>query len=393
MAGRAGRRGLDTTGSVYIIPAMCRELPTRSDIQRLTAGAAPAMESRFKLHLTLVLRLTLAGTDAAAFARQTMMASNFDARAGACQAELDSIEAEIAELGAPTADEQALAELANHAQTGSQKSKRRAQHALHAAETGSLAGAAAMRQRRSLLDHLRANAARAVTEALTYIDETVRLAIEVLHELAFIVDGKATPKGIAAAHIHETNALATATLMCSGDLDDLDAKHLAALLSGFYPLRTADAPSRPPAPMAAAVATLSAALDQSEEVHARYAFDVAESTSYHTAMAVPMLRWCDAQTATQCEGVLAGLESVGVFRGELIKAVLKVNAAAKELATVAALLNKPALACTLDQVCGLTLKHIATSQSLYLELHADAPRQLSTSPSDEDADDNGRTDR
>jgi len=393
MAGRAGRRGLDTTGNVYVLPAMCRELPTRSDIQRLTAGAAPAMESRFKLHLGLILRLRLAGTDAVAFAQQTMMANTIDARAGATQVELAGFEAEIDDLGNPTTDELALAKLAEQARTGSQKSKRRAQHALRDAEQSEMAEAASMRDRRRLLQHLRANATRAIAEARTYIKETVRLAIEALEELAFVSDGTVTAMGIAAAHIQETNSLATATLMCSGELDSMDAKHLAALLSGFYPLRTTDTPGQLPAQMVGAISVLTAALERTEEVHARYTFDVAESMGYHTGLVAPMLRWCDAETATECEGVLAGLEAVGVFRGELIKAVLKVNAAAKELATVAALLNKPALACTLDQICGLTLKHIATSQSLYLELHADTPRQLSAPPSDEDADSDGRADR
>ncbi|KAK3870147.1 hypothetical protein Pcinc_024603 [Petrolisthes cinctipes] len=53
MAGRAGRRGLDTTGTVVIL---CKvEVPEMSDLHRMMLGKATKLESQFKLTYSMIL--------------------------------------------------------------------------------------------------------------------------------------------------------------------------------------------------------------------------------------------------------------------------------------------------------------------------------------------------
>lgn len=55
MAGRAGRRGLDTIGTVVI---MCRdEIPEQSDLKRVIVGSATKLESQFRLTYIMILHL------------------------------------------------------------------------------------------------------------------------------------------------------------------------------------------------------------------------------------------------------------------------------------------------------------------------------------------------
>lgn len=55
MAGRAGRRGLDTIGTVMI---MCRdEIPEESDLKNLIVGKPTRLESQFRLTYTMILHL------------------------------------------------------------------------------------------------------------------------------------------------------------------------------------------------------------------------------------------------------------------------------------------------------------------------------------------------
>ncbi|KAL6888475.1 hypothetical protein ACP4OV_009501 [Aristida adscensionis] len=55
MAGRAGRRGLDTIGTVII---MCRdEIPEESDLKTLIVGKPTRLESQFRLTYTMILHL------------------------------------------------------------------------------------------------------------------------------------------------------------------------------------------------------------------------------------------------------------------------------------------------------------------------------------------------
>ena len=72
MAGRAGRRGKDTTGHVFILPAMFRHhVPSGNGTTNPLWLIAPTIESKFKIHFNLLLRLVLAGADPVAFtARQ-----------------------------------------------------------------------------------------------------------------------------------------------------------------------------------------------------------------------------------------------------------------------------------------------------------------------------------
>ena len=55
MAGRAGRRGKDTTGTVILL---CKaDVPESSDIQRMILGQATTLQSQFRLTYSMLLNL------------------------------------------------------------------------------------------------------------------------------------------------------------------------------------------------------------------------------------------------------------------------------------------------------------------------------------------------
>lgn len=55
MAGRAGRRGLDSIGTVLV---MCRdEVPDESDLKHVITGSATRLESQFRLTYIMIMHL------------------------------------------------------------------------------------------------------------------------------------------------------------------------------------------------------------------------------------------------------------------------------------------------------------------------------------------------
>jgi hypothetical protein len=80
-----------------------------------------------------------------------------------------------------------------------------------------------------------------------------------------------------------------------------------------------------------------------------------------------VIQWCDSPDEMTCKLIIQTVKDhVGIFIGEFVKALLKVNAIALEFERVCEQTQNIALLEKLREIPRLTLKYIATSQSLYL---------------------------
>ena len=87
----------------------------------------------------------------------------------------------------------------------------------------------------------------------------------------------------------------------------------------------------------------------------------------HFDLADECLRWSDCKTEAECEQFLTELQKEkGIFIGEFVKAILKINAMAKEMIKVCEIMGITDVHHTLSQIGDLTLKSVCTSQSLYV---------------------------
>ena len=77
--------------------------------------------------------------------------------------------------------------------------------------------------------------------------------------------------------------------------------------------------------------------------------------------------WFDAESAVECKHVLQKVEAEkGIFLGEFVKAILKINTISAELENIAESLGHVEFLRTLKEIPAKTLKFVATSQSLYV---------------------------
>jgi hypothetical protein len=83
---------------------------------------------------------------------------------------------------------------------------------------------------------------------------------------------------------------------------------------------------------------------------------------------VPYLRdWCQSTDAVECKLVIQQMMTEkGIFLGEFVKALLKINNIAVEIGTIAEKMGNITLLSVLKQIPEATLKFVVTNQSLYV---------------------------
>ena len=87
----------------------------------------------------------------------------------------------------------------------------------------------------------------------------------------------------------------------------------------------------------------------------------------HYDLSDDVLKWCQLTQEKECETFLVMLQrEKGIFIGEFVKAILKINAIAKEMEKICEVGGFTDIQYILSQIGDLTLKSVCTSQSLYV---------------------------
>ena len=149
----------------------------------------------------------------------------------------------------------------------------------------------------------------------------------------------------------------------------LDSAQLAGLFSCFYPLNVSDELRTHTHPSSMHVITMYMAERLDYYLKAEEDAFLMTGANYDIAYdLLPfVIRWCDSTNEVDCKYIIQEVKRyTGCFIGEFVKALLKVNAIAQEFERVCEMENNMVLLEKLRAIPKLTLKYIATSQSLYL---------------------------
>ena len=77
--------------------------------------------------------------------------------------------------------------------------------------------------------------------------------------------------------------------------------------------------------------------------------------------------WCDCNNEIECKNLITELkQDKDIFLGEFIKSILKINNIAKEFELIAETLQNIELLEKIKNIPVITLKYVATNQSLYI---------------------------
>jgi superfamily II RNA helicase len=212
----------------------------------------------------------------------------------------------------------------------------------------------------------------------TYIQREVSAVIKLLSEYNFIepciqeATLKLTLKGRIASHLREVNSLVFATLIEEGSIMRLTPQQLVALFSCFTNITVNDDIKNTFSKsncneLNTLLRTIENLYLEYQDKEHRYSISCATDYNIHYDLLEYVSDWCACTDVTECRVVLNRLErEKGIYLGEFVKALLKINNISSELEKIAETIGNIDFLSKLQQTRDLTLKYVVTNQSLYV---------------------------
>ena len=215
-----------------------------------------------------------------------------------------------------------------------------------------------------------------VVSAEKTIDTNVFKVIQLLETNNFIQlnDDKCvlTIKGCIATHIREIHCLIFAELIDQKILHKFEAKELVGILSCFTNI-TVQEEKRNYLPVSnyinvkECVENIYNMYQKQSNIEIKNMIETGIDYSMHFDLIDYIIKWCECENDIDCKLILQQISiEKDIFLGEFVKAILKINNISVEMEKIAELLGDMEFLSILKQVPKLTLKFVATTQSLYV---------------------------
>ena len=386
MAGRAGRRGLDTEGHVIHCLNLYGDRLDQSYIDNIIHGRAQTLQSKFTLSYNLVLNMLSGGSIKPdsdyriPITDRTMLRSDVEK-------ELNQVDYEIADL------QKQLSSFCCCEGCGTSTDVLEEYHALLTRRDGSnktrkknMRDAQNMRDQHHRLeqDYGRFVAKKGILSRLEalqtdkknineYFELQTKGYVELLERHDFIVRKNneycLTETGIVASKIQEgPGHIMAKVLIDTNLLCDLDEFETCAALSGFCGIRVkeesgAQLPQHLAAIFRSAIKFEEAFKDQELRINLN---SISHQEAICSDIALLVLAWAKAASPEECRIARMQASEMGLFLGEFIKCVLKVITMIEELVRIADNLGYIELMNKLVKARISLMKDVATSNSLYL---------------------------
>lgn len=377
MAGRAGRRGMDTVGHVIHLNNLF-DTPYTQDYQRMLNGTPQTLISKFDITFDLVLRSGVDDTAAihTIAAKSMMNTLEIGNELQAVQQDIERLEEDACQSNKVviTPELEQYKALLSELEFSKNKRRKKLLEDIKQLEDTHPALAQQYAALQTAGDKERELQAKRdeLVQVTNYVETTEAAVKCVLTTEGFIHpdDGSLTLKGKLAARIREVAPLPFAEIMADRLLTSLSTPHLAAVLSCFTSIRVGDdIRCHTPTVERELTTRLYSIYDHYYyvELDCRKTVDE-DAYTVHYDLQSAMVEWCEASSEMAAKDVIQKLSASGIFLGEFVKAILKISAIASELQQACEILDPPNLELKqrLAQIPELTLKYVATNQSLYV---------------------------
>jgi superfamily II RNA helicase len=403
-AGRAGRLGLDSVGHVIHLNNLFRNVESIS-YKIMLKGKPQTLTSKFKISFNLLLNLIDIGdNNFINFAKKSMIKGNIDSQSSEIQKNIENIEIEynkieesIKHLRTPveTINEYILCIEKRPTMVNKKRKEidRQIQHILDnykfiETEKSTLIKYNEIQTKLHTLQKENDNIKK-------YIDNNVLIIVDLLEKDGFLseatesnnVESEATEseatesgetkyilthKGHIATHLREIHCLVFADLVDKQIINDLTSRELVSIFSCFTNVSVQDElksllPKSNNKTIQDVIIKIKEMYNEYQEKELLKNINTGTDYNIHFDLLNYVINWCDCNSIEECKFLLQTLEKEkGIFLGEFVKALLKINNISCEMEKVAELTGNIQFLSKLKEIPTMTLKYVVTNQSLYV---------------------------
>jgi len=389
MAGWAGRRGIDTRGTVIHCNTLF-EPPPISEYRHILTGPSQTITSSFRVSyhfvLNILLPAQLSKKDVVAFVANSLLnadiekeIADIDSRGDQLRTTLETREGILEALKTPIEIATKYVDLGEELGRSVNKARKRITRERDSIESqypSVQRDAQTLVQVQQLRRELESTESER-TSALRYIASRVDNITEFLTTAGFACTSpngtvSVIIPGIIASQIQEVNPLATALVLSSSEaFRELNPCEISALLACLVPINLPEDrktlhPNTSSEILNSTTSELQSTLSKLQSLEARLEIDSGENYTIQLDIQQYVMDWYCATNESECRTVLQAVNSRGISTGDFVKAVLKICNAVREIADSSEMLSYQLLCEKLAEIPGNLLKYVVTNQSLYL---------------------------
>ena len=404
MAGRAGRRGIDTIGHVM----HCNDLfdiPTSTDYKNMLTGPPQTLTSKFKISFNLALNI-LASASASSnetgkddiltrFTNKSLLSSDITKELHQYIKEksqlLELLTSKQVQLSLCRTSKDTLIkykDIETQLQLTSNSARKKLRIELNDLEATNKFLLSDMKHLDAFLEvekKIKLNE-KDQENNNNYIENIVQCVEKILISNDFIEEDKSisknksistnksiSNKGEIASHIQEIHPLVMAdTYIETNGFENFTSIEIATIFSCFNNIHVSDDLKTHTSltditHINSASNFMKEKLEYYFQLEIRNNIDTGSSYDINFDIQSYIMRWCECQNEIECKLVIQDIKmDKGIFLGEFIKAILKINNICSEFEKICEINGNLVLLEKIKQIPSYTLKYVVSNQSLYI---------------------------
>jgi superfamily II RNA helicase len=416
MAGRAGRRGLDTVGHVIHLNNLFRDISATA-YKTMMNGQPQTLTSKFKISYNLLLNLVDIGdTNLVGFAKKSMITDDLTSKMKhvsneieKSQKEVDRLELCFDKMRTPRTILDTFFDLQMNKDKYANKKRKELEKEIqkikdeHKYVEQDMATVDKWNKQREELTQLK----KQYDGLNNYINDDVENVLHLLREEGFLVTltsktvtsevtveatvasevkitnttvksetteeiESLTVKGKMASQLREVHCLVFARLMEDGVIYQLTTIQLISLFSCFTNISVQEGvedftPYTDDSVVKSIIHSINTMYSEYQQTEIDYRINTGADYNIHYDLLNYVEEWTQCEDVDECKLLLQKIEyEKGIFLGEFVKAILKINNIASEMEKIAEMIGNIEFLSKLREIPVLTLKFVVTNQSLYI---------------------------